>query len=371
MKFKIMRGELLKELQRVQTIAVPVEKTAQNPIISHLRVTVADNMLEIFATNLEIGYRNRLPVMGQKEGSMTLDARKTFEIFRELSPEGEVEVDEGTKGWAVISMPGVQFRVSTMPGEDFPAAPAYTDKGFITARAGILRELIAKTEFAISHDDSMRTLSGAHFRFTGDKISMVATDGHRLAKIEKKGKAEAKGPEAIIPRRAVVEIKKLLEELEEDAEVQLKQEGDHLIVKSGSIIFYCRLIKGKFPDYNQVIPAEFSRQVLLNRERFLRALRRVSILSNERSKPVILQISGNKMEARSNSPEMGEAKEELDIELNGEEIEAGYNARYIIEALGAIEEEEVIFELIDVASASLLRGKGNEEYLCVIMPMRV
>lgn len=371
MKFRVLSNDFTKELQRAQTISIPVEKSTQNPILSHLKVSVTEGMLELFATNLEIGYKNKMKAEVLDEGSMTLETRKTAEIFKELAPGDDVEVDEGTKGWAVITVPGVVFRVATLQGEDFPAAPAFTDDKFMTVEAGTLRELIAKTDFAVSHDESMRTLSGALFHTVGDKLLMVATDGHRLAKALKGVEVEAQQAEAIIPHRALNEMKKLLEELEEEEKVQLKQEGDHLILKYGSVIFYCRLIKGNFPDYNQVVPSDFKRQVFVSRERLNRALRRVSILSNDRSKPVIMSLSAERMEIRSNSPEMGEAKEELDIQLSGDDVELGYNARYLMEALTAIEAEEVQIDIIDGASASVVKGKNSEEYLCVVMPMRV
>lgn len=371
MKFKIMRNDFLRNLQKVQSISLPAERTSQNPILSHVKVTVTTDTLELFATNLEIGYKNRLEATVERTGSMTLDARKTFEIFRELPPEGEVTIDLGAKGWAEISAPGIVFKVPTFPGEDFPAAPAYSEGVFMRLEAGVLRKLIAKTEFAISHDDSMRTLAGALFKTSTDSVVMVATDGHRLAKAEKKVKVDGKPWEAIIPRRAIAEVKKLVDEQGEGEQLQLKKEGDHLILKSGSAIFYCRLVKGNFPDYEQVIPTEFGRTLSLDRERFAKALRRVSILSSERSRPVTLVLSRDKMELRSNSPEMGEAREILEIQLTGDEIEVGYNARYLMEALEAIEEEEVLFALTDGASASVLKGKANEEYISVVMPMRV
>jgi DNA polymerase-3 subunit beta len=370
MKFKVMRSDFLRELQRVQSISPTVEKS-NPPILSHVKITTVDGALELFATNLGIGYKSVVPSTVSVEGSMTLETRKAFEIFRELTPDGEVEVDEGTKGWAVISVPGVVFRVGTMPSDEFPAAPQHTEGGFNTVEAGILRDMIARTDFAISSDEAMRTLSGALLHTGDGDLVMVATDGHRMAKIVKSGRGEADITDTIIPRRAVAEIKKLTEEIEDDEQIQIKTEKDHLILKKGDTIFYCRLIKGTFPDYNQVVPSEFNRHMVIDREKFYRALRRVSILSNERSKPVILAITGGEMELRSNSPEMGEAKESIEVDAEGEEMEIGFNARYLLEALGAIEEEKVIFDIIDGANASVLRGEGNDEYLCVVMPMRV
>ena len=235
-----------------------------------------------------------------------------------------------------------------------------------------IAEMIEKTIYSVSNDETRYHLNGVYFEQKDDNAySMVATDGHRLSLIVKESENPIKLPSGgvIIPRKGLNEIKKLVDA--EDGSIHLAVDGSQLILKNEDTVLMVRLIEGKYPNYQQFIPQKFTEKLTINREAFLSSLKRVSLLANYKSKAVTLSIVKGKMEIASNNPELGDAKEELEIEYSGKDLKIGFNAKYITDVLTVIQDEEVDFEINDQLSPGLVRPHNDKNYTCVVMPMRI
>jgi DNA polymerase-3 subunit beta len=357
---------LVRGLQKIQGI---VERRNTLPILSHFLLVAQADEVVIHATDLELGYKGTLEATVNKPGTITLPARKTYDILRELPAGVAVQLVVANHGWVHITAGSASFRVPCLPAEEYPSLPRIDDVDFSSLDSDMFEEMIRKTIFATSHDETRYTLSGVLMVSESERLTMVATDGHRLA-YASSALSLGKALRFIVPRKALEEVGRFAADSDE-RDIALAALENHLVFRKGRSVLITRLIEGQFPDYEGVIPKEFSRRATVEHERLLRALRRVSLLSNEKTKPVKIEFESHSMTLRSNTPEMGEAMEQIPAEYNGEPMVMGFNARYMLEALAVMTSEQVQLELNDPLSPGILRPSDQEQYFYVIMPMRV
>lgn len=298
-----------------------------------------------------------------------MPARKTYDILRELPAGVQVSLALENQGWVRITAGSAAFKVPCLPAEEYPALPHIDEAEYAVLDSQVLEEMIRKTVFATSHDETRYTLSGVLFVSDAHETTMVATDGHRLAHI-RRPVSIGKSLRLIVPRKALDEVGRFAAD-SDSQEVSLAALETHVVFQRDSAVLVTRLIEGQFPDYEGVIPKEFTRRARLDHERLLRALRRVSLLSNEKTKPVRIEFERDTLTLRSNTPEMGEAVEQIPAEYDGEAMVMGLNARYMLEALAVMDHEQVVLELNDPLSPGVMRPADDEQYFYVIMPMRV
>lgn len=374
MKVKMSKSELIKSLSKVQGI---VERRNTLPILSYVLMNAEGSNIEIISTDLEVGLKAFYEAEVIEPGTITIMAKKAFEIAREL-PEEEVEIFSEDSSWVRLVSGRANFRMVGLPKEDFPGLPEYTGKsGLCIYRESVL-DMVQKTYFAISHDQTRYALNGVLMEATtmedkgGYQICrMVSTDGHRLAMVEKpclKGNTEERS--IIIPRKAVMELRKALED-EQTEEIKVDFKENHVFFAGKRIVMAARLIEGQFPEYQQVIPEKDGKKVLIKREEFCHVLRRISILTADRSNPVRFSIEGGRMTISTNNPDVGEASESMEVEYDGEPIELGFNARYVLDVLNAVEDTNVVLQLNEPLSPGLLIPESDSSYRYVIMPMRL
>lgn len=363
MEFGIDRDAFLKGLQMVQNIVEPRQTL---PILANVLLETDEEAVRITATDLEVGARVAVPAKIAGKGAITLSARKLVEIVKEL-PAAEVSLKLQENAWVGLRCGGVAYKLVGLPPGDFPEVRAASAGGWVSLDGGLLREMLGQTSFAISHDESRYALNGVLFSAEGE-LRLVATDGHRLALAARPLPGGASGGTGIIPRKAVQEMARVLSAGEE---VQVALEENQFVLTMPNFILTARLIEGQFPNYEQVVPKGHPGRLVLSRAGFATALRRVSVLSEERTKPVKLLLSPGTLKLSAYNPELGEAEETLDAEYSGEELTIGFNSRYLLDALNPLEAERVVMELKDALSPGVIKSFEDEGYLCVIMPMRI
>jgi DNA polymerase-3 subunit beta len=350
-------------------------------------------MLSLTATDREISIETLLPASITKPGSITVSAQKLFEILKEL-PESSVHLSTQENQWVVLKCQNSTFRLAGLPKIEFPELPSVKSDESFSLESQILRNMITKTSFAISHDPNRNALTGSLLHTDNDRLSMVSTDGHRLAVATSEIPKDLalKNFEVIIPFKTVMEVKKLCDSFpsgtgtarsaptgkQEGAEAQRNVPVLNIGFGNNQIIFskenttlISRLIDAQFPDYKQVIPKASLYHISMNKEAFHRAVRRVSLLSNEKSRLIKFTISPGLLHLTSFDPELGEAREELSVEYSGDEVVIGFNAKYISEFLSVIEGETLHMEFNDPLSPGLFTSPEEKDFQCVIMPMRV
>lgn len=375
MDFEIDRAQFLEGLSLTQGV---VEKRNTLPILSNVLIEPSESGgISILATDLDVGVRRTCQCSIRDGGKLTINARKLYEIVREIT--GDSVRVRGADKFAVEILSGKsRFKLLGLNPEEFPSIPGLTakpGKAAASMRATTLDfgRMIESTIFAVSMDETRFNLSGVYVEDHDGWLRMVATDGHRLAMID--GKVEGKLPEkgAILPRKGLAEVLKLLESGTEKTDpVTFLLEGSIAKVVRGHSELFMRLIDGEFPDYRQVIPKKGKCSIVLPREDFLKALRRVSILSTERSRGVRLTLRSETLEVQTNNPDLGEATEELTISYTGPDLAIGFNARYLLEALDAMQDtENVEFSVNDDVSPGVVHPEGDERYCYVVMPMRL
>jgi DNA polymerase-3 subunit beta len=375
MKVQIQRSELLTGLQRVQGV---VEKRNTMPVLANVLLEAKGRQVTIFGTDLEIGIKDSLAADVTEEGGITVSARKLFEITREL-PDGAIRLTGTDKNWLRIEAGKSEFRLAGLLPQEFPSIPAVESEQTIPVSRKTLMELIRKTIFAVGDNDARYILNGMLVKIEtkGKKplIRLVGTDGHRLAVIEreigngKAPKSDSGETSAIVPKKAALEIKKLLEETEEEPELGISR--NQLIFRRGQVLLFARLMEGNYPNYQQVIPKESDKKASIDRAHLEGALRRVSLMAKEKTSAIRVSLEPGAMVLASSNPEMGEAKETVAMDYKGESLVTGFNARYLLDALGALEGERAFFEFKEAVSPCLIRQEGDKNYLCVVMPMRV
>ncbi len=372
MELVVRKNDLLRELQLFQGI---VERKNTIPILANVVMEADHDEVRLLATDLEVGLRSRCAASVAKSGSLTVPAKKLYEIVKAL-PETDVRIEE-EKGSVKVAADHFDSKMQTLPREDYPVVPDAPGTAPATLPRALLREMVEKTQFAITGEDTRYFLNGALFLLKGDQMTLVATDGHRLALVtgtrEVSGKASKDGEEirAILPRKTLWELGRLLTEGEGD--IRYERGENHLFFDVGDRMLISRMIDGQFPAYERVIPKGNDKAIDFERERLTSAVRRVALLSNERSRAVKFQIDKGKVEVTSSSPEFGEAHEVLAVDYDGGPVQICFNAQYVLDFLNVVGTDSVQLQLKDEVSQALLRpvGSGTLDYTYVIMPMRI
>jgi DNA polymerase-3 subunit beta len=370
MELVVRKNDLLRELQLFQGI---VERKNTIPILANVLMEAKGDEVRFLATDLEVGLRSRCQAAVAKGGSLTLPAKKFYEIVKSL-PETDIRIAE-EKGGVKVAADRFDSRMQTLPREDFPTLPEAGAAPTATLPRTALREMVSKTQFAITGEDTRYFLNGALFVLRPDSMSLVATDGHRLAlvTVPRDGKA-GKDPDeikAILPKKTLAELARLLSDGEED--IKYERGENHLFFDVGGRLLISRMIDGQFPAYERVIPKGNDKHIEFERDRLTNAVKRVALLSNERSRAVKFQIDRNKVDVTSSSPDLGEARETLPVEYAGAAMQSCFNAQYVLDFLSAVSTDVVSLDLKDEVSQALLRPVNAEgyDYTYVIMPMRV
>lgn len=369
MKLSVEKKDLLNVIARAQNI---VEKRNTMPILVNVLLEAKGDGLRAFATDLEVSLTDEIKAHQMKStGRVAVNAKSLFEIIKEL-PEGKIELERKENNWLKITQHRAVFNIVGISPEEYPVFPTFTTQEFVQIDGHVLAEMIEKTIFSVSTDETRYHLNGVYLEARPDATyRMVATDGHRLSLIDRKiATASAKANQGvIIPRKGLFEIKKLLDTVEESVDIAF--EGAQLIVRHGTTILMVRLIEGKYPNYQQLIPQNLKEHFLVQREALLSSLKRVSLLSNSKSKGVTFSLANGKMEITSNNPELGDAKEEIEVEYKGKDMRIGFNARYVLDVLTSMHDEIIRVEMNDQLSPGLIRPHQDSSYTCVVMPMRI
>jgi DNA polymerase-3 subunit beta len=371
MKLKIKKDEILKGLQRIQGV---VDKKNTMPILSNMLLVADGKGIEIVATDLEIGLRGRYEAEIEKPGAVTVSAKKMFEIVREL-PEEIIQIRVEESSWVKIVSGRSQFKLVGLPKEEYPNLPDVAEEGMITIAGEALREMIKKTLYAAGENDARYVLNGLFVHLSQGKgglnVRIVGTDGHRLSMIDRVVDAKHKEESVIIPKKAMLELRRLLEEDESQEGFQIGFSKNHALFKRGDLVMVSKLIDGNYPNYQQVLPTQNTKLVTVSKDLITHAVKRVSILSKEKNNAVKLQLDKNQLTLSTNNPEVGEANEELAVDYKGDSLAIGFNSRYLMDVLTAMDGENITLELNDALSPCLIKEAGNESYKCVVMPMRV
>ena len=370
MEFSVTKSVLLNELSTTQGV---VERKTTIPILSHLLVEVQGSQLTITATDLELSIRTSCEAKIKKEGAGTIPAKKLLELVR-LLPDGEIKVKLLENHWVEIVSEKKKYKLVGMAKENFPALPVMPHT-LVKIPATILENLIRKTKFAISMEESRYTLNGGLLILKPETLAMVATDGHRLALAETDHKLTGLNGEVklLIPKKAMDEVEKLSVAAGSDAAIEFAKDESHLFFQVGHRLLISRILTGQFPNYEAVLPRDNNKSVVIERAELSDAVRRVSQLADQRSHAVKLAVSKEGMEISASSPEYGEAKESIEKEFKGEPIAIGFNASYMLDFLGAAADGPISIELKDEQSAGQMRPLADESYRYryIIMPMRI
>ena len=371
MELVVRKTDLLRELQLFQGI---VERKNTIPILANVLLEAKGDEVRLLATDLEVGLRSKCTASVAKGGSLTLPAKKLYEIIKAL-PETDVRIEEDRNG-VKVAAERFDSRMQTLPREDFPTLPEGSGSYSASLPRDVVKQMVSKTQFAITGEDTRYYLNGALFILGPETMSLVSTDGHRLALVSvprdkgKKGKGDDE-VRVILPRKTLLELGRLL--AEGDGEIQYERGENHLFFEVGGRLLISRMIDGQFPAFERVIPKSNDKRVEFDRDRLTSAVRRVALLSNERSRAVKFQIDKGKVEITSSSPEFGEAKEVLIVDYAAAPVTICFNAQYVLDFLAVVETDSVALEFKDEMSQAVMSPVGADgyTYTYVIMPMRI
>lgn len=365
MKFSAAREVLLKPLQAVIGV---VERRQTMPILSNVLLIAQDGQLSVTATDLEVELVAQAEVEVENGGEITVSGRKLLDICKAL-PEGS-DIHISLSGEKLSVRAGrSKFNLATLPAAEFPVVEDIKAGQTISVSQEALGHLIEKTHFSMAQQDVRYYLNGMLLETSGQHLRAVATDGHRLAlcQVELDG-ADLEEQQVIVPRKGVLELQRLMSG---EGDLNIELGSNHIRIQLEGIRFTSKLIDGKFPEYDRVIPKESANELKANRSEFRDALQRTAILSNEKYRGIRLVIRDSGVILQAHNPEQEEAEEELEVEYSGEDIEIGFNVNYLLDALGAVEGDIVTLSVQDSNSSCLIRQPGNEDSTFVVMPMRL
>ncbi len=371
MEFTVSKADLVRELNLSQGV---VERKTTIPILSNVLLEASGERLTLTATDLELGIRCGAPARVKTAGAGTIPVKRLLDYVR-LLPDTDITIKFSDNHWASITYGRSKTRMAGMSRESYPELPQMPDS-VAQIPIGTLSSLISKTIFAISAEESRFTLNGALLQLKGRKITMVATDGHRLAMVEVENSLEVEANyKALLPRKAMGELLKLAADADDkNTPVEFSGDDNHLFFQIGSRLMISRKLTGNFPDFERVLPKSHAHKVELDRDEFRASIERVSQFADERSRAIKLRFADNEAVVHSSLSESGESEESLAVEYGGPTVEIGFNAQYMAEFLRAVPETKVLFHFKDAQSAGEMTpgGEGvNYEYRYVVMPMRI
>ena len=365
MEFKIAKNEFLRGLRLAQGIA---DRKSTMPMLANVLLrTQGKNQLLVAATDLNVSLTAELKSQNSHEGGITLGAKNLYELIAN-APGEDVTLKRADNHWAEIRSGKVTYRIVGMPDRDFPRVPDHREATYTTIESAVLREMIDRTLFSVCNDETRFHLNGVYFESDGSKARMVSTDGHRLSKVER---TIANGPKlsagVIIPKKGLLEMKKVLES---GPSCKLAIKTPHLFLVQEDIAIAVKLIDAQFPPYEQVIPKDHKKIITVDRSRFVDSLRRAQLMSSE-TRGVKLAATREGLTITSDNPDLGEVREELDAEYDGDPIAIGFNPKYVVELLGQMASDQITIALGGELEPGLVRPLSGDDYLGVVMPMRI
>lgn len=362
MKLKVEKENLLKGIQIVQGI---VTSRSTLPILSNILLETSQNQLHLTTTDLDIGINCAISVGVVEPGSITLPAKRFSDIIKEL-PDEDISITVKKNNLAIIETTNCQFKIMGLAAEEFPKLPEFKDKEVIYIEQVELKEMITKTAFAVSLDETRYILNGILFKIKDNSLTLVATDGRRLALIEKKLSASLnKTIDIIVPLKTIQELS---HNLKEEGKLSLILGGNQALFELDNVMIISRLIEGEFPDYKQVIPPASNQKIKIDRQLFLLAIRRAALLSTPDYQAVKLEIFKNRLVVSKSTPDIGESREELVAEYSGKELVIGFNPNYLSDVLKNLAEETIEMEVTDSEKPGVIRSNG---YIYIVLPMRL
>lgn len=372
MKFKIQKSDILDILSKVQGITGRKSNLA---ITSNILMKTTEKGIILTVTDLETGFEGFYPASVEKQGILTINSRKFYEIVREF-PSEDIQISESGNYWIKIGNNHVEYNIVGLNPDDFPETPMIEDVDFFSIDSEVFRKMIEKTVIITGAPDEKRThITGIYFEIIHQEdkklVRMVSTDGNRLSKADCVYEKDTQLPQdlgIIIPKKGMNEVIKFLDPSEP---VQIGVKNNNFIIKKDYETVIIRLLEGDYPEYGDIIQKGSSNAIHLDRKKFLMMLKRMSILSSEDYKGVIFNFNDDNMSITTTNPDLGESKEDMVIEYKGDPVEVAFNPRYIIEILGVIDTERIVVHLLDKEKPCLIEGENDDTYLSVIMPMRI
>jgi DNA polymerase-3 subunit beta len=368
MNINIQKETLEKPLSQIIGV---VEKRQTLPILGNVFLELIENRLTLVGSDLETEITTRVDNVGGSDGKTTVSARKLFDICRSLPAESLLSLNIEDDNKMVVKAGKSRFTLQTLSATDYPRLEETIWKHEFSLNQLQLNNLLTKTSFSMAQQDVRYFLNGLLLEIHSDHILSVATDGHRLAKTEiAVDQLDLDQVQSIIPRKAVIEIAKFLDVGSENL-VSVKLNASHILVESGNFTFISKLIDGRFPDYEKVIPANLDKQIIINRSNLIEILSRAAILSNEKFRGVSLSVADNVLKVASHNPDQEHASDEMSVAYQGDPIEIGFNVNYLLEALKACESEDIQLGLLDPNTSCTFHAVGEEDTVYLIMPMRL
>jgi len=362
MKISVAKDALLNGIQKVGNV---ISARSTLPILSNMLIEAQQDRLKLTATDLDIGISCVVPVDIQEPGVITIPAKRFGDIIKEL-PDDSVSINTKKNNLIIIETKSCQFKIMGLPYEDFPKLPEFKEGGVIQLEQSTLKEMLTLTSFAVSQDETRYILNGILFKIAQNNLTLVATDGKRLAFIERKLKQNTeKDLQIIVPLKTIQELNR---NLQEEGGLSMLLGNNQVLFDLGSVVIISRLIEGEFPDYQQVIPPASENKINVGREQFLLAVRRAALLSTPDYQAVKLEAFKNKLVVSKSTPDIGESREEVAVEYQGKEIVIGFNPNYVIDVLKNLKEEKIEFELTDTEKPGVIRMGG---YVYIVLPMRL
>jgi len=362
MKFKVDKSVLIKGIDTIQNV---ISAKATLPILSNFLLETYKNNLRLTATDLNIGISCVIPVDILEPGSITIPARRFSSIIKELS-DNEITVNSKKNNIVIIETPSCQFKIIGLPAEEFPKLPEFKDKEVIIMEQALLKQMLNRTSFAVSMDETRYILNGIMFKISQASITLVATDGKRLAVDTKKlSQPVTKEVVMIVPVKTIQELQR---NLQDNGNVSIIIGANQALFDLGQTIIISRLIEGEFPDYQQVVPPQAESKIRINREQFFLAIRRAALLSTPDYQAVKFEVFKNKLVLSKSTPDVGESREEVAMEYSGKEILIGFNPNYLIDVLKNLSVETAEFEITGSEKPGVLRNDG---YTYIVLPMRL
>jgi len=366
MKFSISREAFLQPLSQVIGV---VERRQTLPVLANFMLVARDGRLTVTGTDMEVELISAVSADVTQDGEITIPARKLIDIMKAL-PDGAKVTFSLSDEKATLSAGRSRFTLSTLPASEFPATDQVESLENIVVNEASLKNMMDKTAFAMANQDVRYYLNGLLFDFSDQQLKAIATDGHRLAVCDLDGAVDISSDrQLIVPRKGVMELARMLSADEKDVTLAIGR--NHVRLVKGDTIFTSKLIDGRFPDYKAVIPVGADKQMLVDRATFTQALQRASILSNEKYKGVRLEATGSTIKIIAHNPQHEEAVEEIEAELNFDRLAVGFNVTYLLDALMAIETEQVSLELIDANSSCLVSAPDSDVNRHVVMPLKL